>query len=108
MGSSGVAWGARYREMRGGKMAPGDVQKNAAAPLSYASPPSQNSAKLNAVYSIRTANRYRRLIMNSASPRVSVSMLQHGKENKVAAPATKIELAVPVRHTHPARLHYRF
>jgi len=37
--------------------------------------------------------------MNSAAPRVSVTMLQHGKAVKAAAPGNKIELAVKVRHT---------
>ena len=46
--------------------------------------------------------------MNSAAPRVSVTMLQHGKAIKAAAPCSKIVLAVKVRHTHPGHLHYRW
>ncbi len=46
--------------------------------------------------------------MNSAAPRVSVTMLQHGKAIKAAAPGSKIVLAVKVRHTHPGHLHYRW
>jgi hypothetical protein len=46
--------------------------------------------------------------MNSAAPRVSVTMLQHGKAIKAAAPGSKITLSVKVRHTHPGPLHYRW
>jgi hypothetical protein len=46
--------------------------------------------------------------MNSAAPRVSVTMLQHGKAIKAAAPGSKITLEVKVRKTHPERLHYRW
>ena len=46
--------------------------------------------------------------MNSAAPRVSVTMLQHGKAIKAAAPGSKITLAVKVRNTHPGHLHYRW
>ncbi len=46
--------------------------------------------------------------MNSAAPRVSVAMLQHGKAIKAAAPGSKIVLAVKVRHKHPGPLHYRW
>ena len=46
--------------------------------------------------------------MNSAAPRVSVTMLQHGKAIKAAAPGSKITLEVKVRKTHPGHLHYRW
>ena len=46
--------------------------------------------------------------MNSAAPRVSVTMWQHGKAIKAAAPGSRITLAVKVRHTHPGHLHYRW
>jgi hypothetical protein len=46
--------------------------------------------------------------MNSAAPRVSVAMLQHGKAIKAAAPGSKIVLEVKVRHKHPGPLHYRW
>ncbi|MGD0848169.1 hypothetical protein [Bradyrhizobium sp.] len=46
--------------------------------------------------------------MNSAAPRVSVTMFQHGKTIKAAAPGSKITLAVKVRKTHPEHLHYRW
>jgi hypothetical protein len=46
--------------------------------------------------------------MNSAAPRVSVTMLQHGKAIKAAAPGSKITLEVKVRKTHPEHLHYRW
>jgi hypothetical protein len=46
--------------------------------------------------------------MSSTAPRVSVTMLQHGKAIKAAAPGSKIVLAVKVRHTHPVHLHYRW
>ena len=46
--------------------------------------------------------------MSSAAPRVSVTMLQHGKAIKAAAPGSKIVLAVKVRRTHPGHLHYRW
>jgi hypothetical protein len=46
--------------------------------------------------------------MNDAAPRVSVTMLQHGKAIKAAAPGSKIALSVKVRQTHPGQLHYRW
>ena len=46
--------------------------------------------------------------MNSAAPRVSVTMRQHGKAIKAAAPGSKVTLSVKVRHTHPGHLHYRW
>jgi hypothetical protein len=46
--------------------------------------------------------------MNSAAPRVSVTMRQHGKAIKAAAPGSTIVLDVTVRHTHPGHLHYRW
>ncbi len=46
--------------------------------------------------------------MNSAAPRVSVTMRQHGKAIKAAAPGSTIALEVTVRHTHPGHLHYRW
>jgi hypothetical protein len=46
--------------------------------------------------------------MNSAAPRVSVTMFQHGKAIKAAAPGSKITLSVKVRKTHPEHLHYRW
>lgn len=46
--------------------------------------------------------------MNGAAPRVSVTMLQHGKAIKAAAPGSKITLEVKVRKTQPGHLHYRW
>jgi hypothetical protein len=46
--------------------------------------------------------------MNSAAPRVSVTMWQHGKRISAAAPGSKVVLAVKVHHTHPGHLHYRW
>ena len=46
--------------------------------------------------------------MKSAAPRVSVTMHQHGKAIKAAAPGSKITLSVKVRQTHPGHLHYRW
>ena len=46
--------------------------------------------------------------MSSAAPRVSVTMLQHGKTIKAAAPGSKIILEVKVRKSHPEHLHYRW
>jgi hypothetical protein len=46
--------------------------------------------------------------MNSAAPRVSVTMWQHGKRISAAAPGSKVVLEVKVRHKHPGPLHYRW
>jgi hypothetical protein len=46
--------------------------------------------------------------MSSAAPRVSVTMLQHGKAIKAATPGSKITLELKVRKTHPEHLHYRW
>ena len=46
--------------------------------------------------------------MNSAAPRVSVTMLQHGKAIKAAAPGSTIAIEVKVQHKHPGSLHYRW
>lgn len=46
--------------------------------------------------------------MNSAAPRVSITMWQHGKRISAAAPGSKVVLDVKVRHTHSGHLHYRW
>ncbi len=46
--------------------------------------------------------------MNSAAPRVSVTMLQHGKQIKAAAPGSTVAIEVEVQHKHPDPLHYRW
>jgi hypothetical protein len=46
--------------------------------------------------------------MNSAAPRVSVTMRQNGQPIAAAAPGSTIALEVEVRQTQPGKLHYKW
>jgi hypothetical protein len=46
--------------------------------------------------------------MNSAAPRVSVTMRHNGKPITAAKPGSTIAIEVEVQHKHPGLLHYRW
>jgi hypothetical protein len=46
--------------------------------------------------------------MNSAAPRVSVTLRHNGKPITAAKPGSTIAIEVEVQHKHPGSLHYRW
>jgi hypothetical protein len=55
-----------------------------------------------------SANPTWRTIMNSAAPRVSVTLRHNGKPIAAAKPGSTIAIEVKVQHKHPGPLHYRW